>query len=129
QVQPGAVHLDVVTPGNYTQTTSEIAFNLATNTDVGNLDVGLFQAPSIGGLVYSDIDSDGSKQINEGGVSGVTVFLDTDDNGALDMGETSTTTNAAGVYIFENVPGGTYKVRIVAPSPGVQTSVDPGDIV
>jgi hypothetical protein len=56
------------------------------------------------------------------------VFLDTDNDGNLDGGETNVTTNGAGVYLFEHVPGGVYKVRMVAPTPGVQTSAPPSDV-
>jgi serine-aspartate repeat-containing protein C/D/E len=130
QVTAGTYDVDVVPPGGFTQTSAELdSVVVAVNTDVTGRNIGLFQAPSIGGTVYSDVNSDGTKQGNEGGVSSVTVYLDTDNSGTLNGLEVSTTTNALGNYVFADVPGGTYKVRMVAPSPGVQTSTNPADIV
>jgi serine-aspartate repeat-containing protein C/D/E len=130
QVPAGTYDVDVVTPGGFTQTSTELdSVVVATNTDVTGRNVGLFEAPSIGGTVYSDVNSNGSQESNEGGVTNVTVYMDTDNSGTLDIGEDSTTTNALGDYVFADVPGGTYKIRIVAPSPGVQTTTDPLDII
>lgn len=48
----------------------------------------------------------------EAGIPGIAVHLDTNANGLLDPGETSTTTDAAGRYGFFNLPDGTYVVRV-----------------
>lgn len=56
--------------------------------------------------------------VSKGPLAGATVFADTNGNGVLDAGETSTTTNADGTYAFSTpvpsgvplvVTGGTYK--------------------
>jgi hypothetical protein len=52
-------------------------------------------------------------------LSGQTVFLDTNDNGILDSGETSTTTDAQGAYSFADLAAGTYHV-VQIPSSGEQ---------
>jgi len=56
------------------------------------------------------------------GVAGVTVYLDTNNNGQLDPGELSTTTGSSGTYTFSDLLPGTYEVREVVPAGYVQTS-------
>src|SRR6267142_4356897 len=50
------------------------------------------------------------------GMSGVTVYIDTDEDGVLDAGETSVLTDAKGVYEFVNVSAITAEVREVVPA-------------
>jgi N-acetylneuraminic acid mutarotase/uncharacterized GH25 family protein len=47
------------------------------------------------------------------GLAGITVYLDANNNSALDTGELSTTTSSTGAYSFFNVPAGAYIVRQV----------------
>jgi uncharacterized delta-60 repeat protein len=57
--------------------------------------------------------------------AGVTVFLDTNGNGTLDAGETSTTTDGSGEYVFSDITAGTYSVAEVPPAGFVtETSED-----
>src|SRR5947207_976740 len=51
---------------------------------------------SISGTVWKDSDGDGVKDSTETGLSGVTVYLDKNNNSALDSGETTTTTSSTG---------------------------------
>jgi hypothetical protein len=62
---------------------------------------------SIGDTVFLDEDRDGFQDIGENGVSGVTVTLVSID---------STTTNGNGHYLFDNLPNGTYTVRVQVPN-------------
>src|ERR1051325_7808770 len=48
-------------------------------------------------------------------LAGMTVFLDADNDGVLDSGESSVLSDAAGVYEFTNLAPGTYHVREVVP--------------
>src|SRR5205807_2826221 len=57
----------------------------------------------------------GVQDNSELGRAGVTVYLDADNNGRLDPGETSTTTGSDGSYTFSNLAAGTYSVRVNAP--------------
>ncbi len=66
----------------------------------------------VGGLVWNDLDGDGMRDAGEPGMSGVTVFLDTNNNGAQDAGETSDTTDGTGAYLFSELEAGTYRVRV-----------------
>lgn len=80
------------------------------------------------------IDDDGFAGTNEPVKAGVQVFLDTNDNGGLDVGEPSTTTDANGEYWFTKLAAGlgplsTYRVREVVPAGFVQTSMNPPPIV
>jgi len=51
----------------------------------------------------------------------VMVYLDRNNNGQLDAGETSVNTDASGNYLFSNLAAGNYTVREVAPGGYVQT--------
>jgi hypothetical protein len=50
------------------------------------------------------------------------VYLDTNNNGALDAGEASTTTNESGTFAFNNLAPGTYNLREVVPAGYFQTT-------
>ncbi len=56
------------------------------------------------------------------GLSGWTIYLDTNNNAALDGGEVSTTTNGRGDYRFIGLTPGTYHVREVPQSGWVQVA-------
>jgi hypothetical protein len=96
------------------------------NTNITNLqsDVFLFKA-SISGTVSATTPMPGRPLVVPTGLAGVTVELE-DATGAV---LTTTTTDAAGHYRFDNLNGvsgtGTYEVRIVAPSGYTQTSPNP----
>jgi hypothetical protein len=75
---------------------------------------------SISGTTYFDLNGNGrpnffQKIFNR--ESGVTVYLDTNNNGSLDSGEPTAVTNGQGTYKFANlVSGSTYHVREVTPA-------------
>lgn len=79
----------------------------------------------IGGTAFVDYNLDGVRGPGERGLAGLTVYLDLNNNGDLDIGEPSTVTSAdlfftptvneAGNYSFSHLPAGTYKVREVVP--------------
>jgi hypothetical protein len=70
----------------------------------------------ITGLVFDDVDADGSRGNGENAVPGVTVFLDADRNGVLDAGEVSVQTDAAGLFRFVDLAGGDFRIAALAPS-------------
>src|SRR5262249_61824051 len=55
-------------------------------------------------------DADGAQDANEQGLP-ATIFLDANDNGRLDAGETSAATDALGHYAFSGLAAGAYTVR------------------
>ena len=59
-------------------------------------------------------------------VAGQTVYIDTNNNGQLDAGEPSSTTDASGAYSFSNVLIGTYQIRAVLANGYTQTSPTAG---
>jgi hypothetical protein len=74
-------------------------------------DAGLIELLSIGDYVWRDDDRDGCQGDLEIGVAGVTVHLW---QGSSLVG--TETTDAAGMYLFENLMPGSYKVQFVLPS-------------
>jgi photosystem II stability/assembly factor-like uncharacterized protein len=74
----------------------------------------LTSASKISGQVFVDQNADGMKSTGEPGLAGVTVYLDTDGSGALDI-ELSKTTDAVGHYAFDAVAPGIYQLRVIAP--------------
>lgn len=76
---------------------------------------------SISGMKYNDINGNGHKNSGEGGLSGWTIYLDTNKNGVLDIGEPSTVTDVNGNYSFSNLGPGTYKLAEVMQAGWKQT--------
>ena len=79
-----------------------------------------FTPGSISGTLFHDRNADGQRQTNEEGLSGWTVFLDTDADGTLDTDERREVTTNTGTYSFAQLRPGTYTVAQVAPN-GWQT--------
>jgi hypothetical protein len=73
-------------------------------------------ANSVGGVAFDDADGDGTRGGAEAALAGRTVFLDANNNGALDAGEPARTTDGAGAYRFGALLPGTYTVRQVVPA-------------
>ncbi len=65
--------------------------------------------------MYADANGDGQKGPGEFGLSGVTVYLDTDRDGTWDANESVAFTGDTGEYNFENLAAGEYLVRQVGP--------------
>ncbi|WP_369293230.1 beta strand repeat-containing protein [Microcoleus sp. herbarium8] len=80
---------------------------------------------SITGIKFNDIDGNLTQDPGEPGVAGVTVFLDTNNDGILTTGETQVTTGANGSFTFPNLPAGTYNVREVVPFGSQSTTLNP----
>ena len=102
----------------------------------------LQNAVIIQGQKFNDIDGDGIKDAGEGGVAGVTIYIDddldgiveaTDNNGVLDAGEQSDITDADGNYSFGGIPlrdaDYTIYIREVVPAGSVPTTTLPVAVV
>src|SRR5262245_61293430 len=63
-------------------------------------------AGTAAGVVYHDLNGNGVRDGGEPGVSGRTVFVDANNNFALDTSELTTTTNATGNYTIAGIPDG-----------------------
>ena len=62
------------------------------------------------GVKFLDANANGVRDTGESGIAGVTVFLDSDNDGTYDAGETATTTDAEGRFLLLAEPG-THTVR------------------
>ncbi|MDH3294147.1 MAG: SpaA isopeptide-forming pilin-related protein, partial [Acidimicrobiia bacterium] len=120
-----------VPPGDYTvvQVQPE-AYGTTTPTSVdvvlplgGLSDVNFGQDPAtIVGVVWEDLNGDGTRNPGEPGVGDVTVnLLDPDGNVVA-----TTTTNPDGGYEFLDLPAGDYTVELVTPDGMVVTSPESG---
>ena len=67
----------------------------------------------ISGMKYNDKNLNGKRETGEPGLAGWTIYLDANNNGTMDSGEASTTTNMFGAYRFTGLADGTYYVREV----------------
>lgn len=120
---------EIIPPGykstNYPNgTTNLFLFNGENRTGVsfGNHEPADFV---ISGTAYYDANHNGLRDAGERGLSGITVFLDLNDNGVLDVSEPKTitsvdqfftpTSNEAGQYTFTHLARGNYKVREILP--------------
>jgi len=82
------------------------------NAGVGNT------RPNITVFKYNDLNANGRYEPTQGEapLSGVTVFLDTNNNGTADTGEQQIPTNSAGRAAFTNLAPANYVVAEVVPS-------------
>jgi VCBS repeat-containing protein len=80
---------------------------------------------TIRGVVFHDRNPDGQRSSGEQGISGISVYLDLNNNGVWDSAEPVTQTssdlfytpdiNEAGEYAFTHLAQGTYTVRVALP--------------
>ena len=66
------------------------------------------------GMKFKDINRNGVKDANEPGLSGWTIYVDYNNNGALDSAEPSAVTGADGSYELTGVVPGLWRVREVS---------------
>ena len=84
--------------------------------NVTGLDFAASQTVRIAGTAFLDTNKNGAFDVGESSFSGLTVYLDTNKNGKLDFGEKSAVTASNGQYAFGGIAAGTYVVRIVQPT-------------
>ncbi|EDX85032.1 RHS Repeat family [Synechococcus sp. PCC 7335] len=99
----------------------EISDGELTDSATVTVDVSPSSSGSIAGKVWNDLDGDGSS-IGEPGLGNVQVYIDANNNGALDDEESvELTDDNTGSYRFENLEAGSYVVREVVPQGFSQT--------
>jgi protocatechuate 3,4-dioxygenase beta subunit len=86
------------------------------------VDAGFYRPARLGDFVWEDLNQNGQQDANEPGIEGVTVNLKDENNNVID----TTTTDADGFYIFENLVPGTYSVAFVKPNGFEFTTRDQG---
>ncbi|MFN9237594.1 MAG: SdrD B-like domain-containing protein, partial [Planctomyces sp.] len=62
------------------------------------------------GTIFSDLNENGIKDADEGGISGWTVFADYNSDGFLTTGEPTAVANADGDYILGSISAGTWPI-------------------
>ena len=116
----------VALAANEEHLTADFGYNWAPTSDVtGNTGTG-----AIGDRVWADANGDGVQDPGEAGLGGVSVELVTAGPDGLfgtgdDVVAATTTTNAAGNYIFDGLAAGAYVVRIPTPPAGYTQTGDP----
>lgn len=87
--------------------------NLTPGEDDKSVDFGYKGSGALGDTVWLDLDADRTQDADEPGISGVTVKLEADTNGdgTVDFTDTAVT-DTSGRYMFDNLPGGKYKVTV-----------------
>ncbi|MEM9885226.1 MAG: SdrD B-like domain-containing protein, partial [Bacteroidota bacterium] len=96
--------------------TADFGYNFNPAIDVNDPPNGSDNTAALGDRVWIDSDGDGIQDPNEVGVSGVeiTLFEDADDDGIYDDVVATTTTDANGYYIFDNLPPGAYTTAVTS---------------
>lgn len=124
-VSPAAqVHTRYVAPGNEF---AGLDFYIKPPTIDNQGGGGVNQGGILMGTVFQDLGTspNGQRDAGEPGAPGFTVYIDQNNNGVLDGGDTSTVTNEHGAYIFTNVTPGQRVVRVVTPTPFQLTAPAP----
>ena len=115
-LSPGNYKLRQVVPQGWRQTkptAGVLSASVSAGQVTSGLTFGTTQKGLISGVVFNDTNADQIRQNGEAGRQGWRVFLDTDNDGVFDTGETSVLTSATGAYTFNNLAPGTYRVRAV----------------
>ncbi|MCU0962308.1 MAG: isopeptide-forming domain-containing fimbrial protein, partial [Pirellulaceae bacterium] len=94
---------------------------LGTGQDRVDVDFGYTDPSTITGVKYSDTNGNGVRDPGEGPIANVRIYIDANDNRALDAGERTTVTDASGSYTLGNLLPGTYIVRELRPDYTIQT--------
>lgn len=151
---PGTYKITFTTPAGYTPTVSNAGSNDSLDSDPVNgsvyvtiaanqsdftIDAGYFQgtaaALSLGNLIWNDKNLNGVVDANEPGIANATVKLYKDDNNddaADGAAIATTTTDANGMYRFDNLAPGNYIVGVIIPVGNVRgpnSSIDPDNDV
>lgn len=84
---------------------------------------------NIQGSVTNDTNGDGIRGATEVSMSGITVYVDVNNNLAQDAGEPVRTTNATGAYSFIGIRGGSYRVTEVLPATFVAATSAPSSVI
>ena len=112
----GTYTVRFITPAGLVRTvptSGRQAVQLGAGKAVAGRDFGAAPAASIGGRVYNDLDGDRTWDGNETALAGWRVYLDANNNGRLDVGETSMLTSTTGAFTFGSLRAGTHIVRLV----------------
>lgn len=116
-ISAGAYTLSQVVPNGYVATspsTGNIAINLTDGALLSNQNLADGIPAVIAGSVWNDINPNGEYD-NEPLIQGVTVYVDSNNNGSFDEGEPSAVTDGGGNWEIDNLPAGHYFIREILP--------------
>jgi uncharacterized delta-60 repeat protein len=77
---------------------------------------------SLAGTAFRDNNKNGRYDTGDGIGKAITVFLDSDNDGTLDAGETRVVTDASGKFKFAGLAAGTYRLRAVLPAGSIYST-------
>jgi protocatechuate 3,4-dioxygenase beta subunit len=141
-LESGTLTIREVVPDGFVQTfpadPGSHVIDVAPNESVESVDFGNQEIlpASIHGVKWVDANGDGSRDPDEPGLPGVTIYIDLNENGEFDEGEPHALTmeddpatdfDESGLYWLEGLRPGRYVVREVVPDGFMQTfPADPG---
>ncbi|HYI11417.1 MAG TPA: SdrD B-like domain-containing protein [Thermoanaerobaculia bacterium] len=110
---------------------NQIPITVVAGAISGSHDFGYTQSDTadIGDSIYYDFDGDGIQDATEAGIPNVTIDLyeDVDRDGTIDPGVDeiiqTTSSDASGAYLFQNLPAGSYIVKVDTTDPDFPTEV------
>src|SRR3954470_14059138 len=115
----GSYTLKIAVPGGWTCSyplTCENTGSIGSAQSDPNMNFGIYGPMSITGTVFEDSDGDlAAREAGEPGITGRTVWADTDGDNVVDAGEPQTASGAGGEYSLPNLQPGTYVVKQVMP--------------
>src|SRR6266540_4021305 len=116
----GSYTVREIDPAGYTSTTANsVPVNVAPG-GAANANFGDQQQGTVSGTVFSDLNGNGTQDVGEGGLGGVTIQL-LDSNGTVIA---TATTAGNGSYVFSGVTPGSYTVREIDPTGYISTSAN-----
>jgi hypothetical protein len=99
--------------------TKSITVKLKNGQNAGSVNFGAVPKPTISGSLFRDDNGNGALDdaLAENTLYGWTVYLDSNNDGVLNDGESFTTTDRFGRWSFSNLPDGEYAVRVAVTGP------------
>lgn len=126
-LQPANYVVREVVPSGFSPSTAD-RVDVTLGTQDANVTFANTPNSNITGCKFEDFNLNGYRDGNEPAIPNVTIFIDTNGDGVLQANEPTTTTNQFGVFAFNNLRPGTYKIREVTP-PGFFQTTQPVDVV
>ncbi len=102
--RPGYAHLAGEAFSGYTVTVID-------GVEMTDLNFALFQYGEVRGEKFADVNNNGVRDADEAGLSGWSIFVDSNNDGALNAGEPSTITDEQGNLVLAGVGPGDQLVR------------------
>lgn len=108
--------------------TYKVKDNLGVFSNVATVSINVVPTGTISGKEFLDVTGNGLTT-DDLPLSGVKVFLDTNNNGVWNSGEPTSISQPDGIFKFTDLIAGNYKVRQVTPTGYVRTAPTTSDLV